>query len=189
MPRLSILFRTGTVAMFLAASAGASLAQSEADYIRALAAHLGARTEVAVTSGRVDLVTAEHAIEVERAEKWKHAIGQALWYSLETNRAPGIILLVTDRSQYRYFVQLNSALAHGGLADAIRVWQYPADFPGVRPVARPYAAQSASAASAKTAYWLSANSRKRHRSSCRWYEASRGRYCSASEGTAAQCCH
>ena len=169
-------------ALLLAASA--LRAQSEADYIRTIAAHWGAETEVAVASGRVDILTDAYAIEVERASKWKNAIGQSLWYGLQKDRAAGIVLLVTQPSEYKYFLQLNSALAHGGLAGRIRVWQYPADFPGVTLGERPYAA----AGSAKTAYWLSTNSRKRHNATCRWYEASKGRYCSATEGTLAGCC-
>jgi hypothetical protein len=41
-------------------------AQSEADYCRGLAAALDGTTEVPVTSGRVDVLTATHAIETGR---------------------------------------------------------------------------------------------------------------------------
>ncbi len=70
-------------------------AQSEASYIEALATQLGAQAEVAVTSGRVDIETATHAMAVERAHKWKESIGQALWYGLQRNKQPGIILPVS----------------------------------------------------------------------------------------------
>lgn len=50
--------------------------------------------EVVVDHGRVDVLTVTHAIEVERLEKFKEGIGQALWYSWQTKRAPGLVLIV-----------------------------------------------------------------------------------------------
>lgn len=168
---------------------GASLnAQSETDYSAAIAAHWGARTEVPVTSGRVDILTEQYAIEVEWANKWKDGIGQALWYGLQTNRAAGIILIVRSSGDYKYFLQLNSALRHADLQDRIRVWQYPKDFPGVD-VNAPLRTVPETDNSATGSYWLSTNSNKRHRSSCRWYAKSKGRYCTATEGTPAGCCY
>lgn len=45
---------------------------------------------------RVDILTIEHAIEVDWSSKQAEAIGQSLWYASQTNRKPGIILLVKD---------------------------------------------------------------------------------------------
>jgi hypothetical protein len=165
--------------------------QTEADYCRGLAAALDGRTEVLVTSGRVDILTATHAIEVDWASKWKESIGQALWYGLQTNRQAGIILILKSDADYKYFVQLNSALTHGGLADKIQTWVYPNDFPNVAPAlrARPNFDPDTSSETVATAYWLSTNSNKRHRRSCRWFENSKGRYCTENEGVAAGCCH
>ncbi|NJC27849.1 hypothetical protein [Neolewinella antarctica] len=163
-------------------------AQSEAAYINALAKHLHGRTEVPVTSGRADIVTADYAIEVERAANWKHSIGQALWYGLQTNRRAGIILILGQENDFTYFQQLNSALNHGGLSDKIETWVYPNDFPGVS-VGNDVRTYSGANEATRTDYWLSANSSKRHGKTCRWYETSKGRYSSANEGTAAGCCH
>lgn len=45
--------------------------------------------EVVLSGGsRVDCLTETHAIEVEFAEKWKEAVGQALYYGKKTGRAP-----------------------------------------------------------------------------------------------------
>ena len=165
--------------------------QTETDYCRGLATALGGRTEVPVTSGRVDILTDDYAIEVDFAPYWKESIGQALWYGLQTNRAAGIVLILRDARDYKYFIQLNSALSHGGLSDKIATWVYPNDFPDVLPTARAtpnYAVPTGSEA-VVTNYWLSTNSNKRHRKSCRWYENSKGRYCTAEEGVAAGCCH
>lgn len=162
-------------------------AQSEADYIRTLGAHLGGEIEKQVRGGRVDIETEVYAIEVERAAKWKNSIGQALWYSLQTDKKPAIILLVTDLSEYKYFQQLNAALQHAGLDQRIKVWAYPQDFPGVPLVNKPNYADPENPG-VKTAYWLSVGSNKRHRRTCSVYEESKGRYCSSTEGELAGCC-
>lgn len=86
----------------------------EAYYIAKLAKELGGKEEVKVDGGRADIVTDNFAIEVEWASKWKSAIGQALWYGLETNRDAKIILLIKDiDKEYKYYTMLNSALRRG----------------------------------------------------------------------------
>jgi hypothetical protein len=163
-------------------------AQKEADYIAALAVHLDARTEVSVTSGRVDLETATHAIEVERAPKWKNSIGQALWYGLQTSKKPGIILLIESPEQRKYAIQLGSALDYAGLGNSIDVWLWPDDFPGVNPTSM--VERQAQPVAGTGTYWLNLNGNKRHKSSCRWYKnTARGRLCTVAEGTPAGCCH
>ncbi len=95
------------------------------DYIQTL---IGGEREVSMTSGRADLVHIDHAYEVEWANKWKESIGQCLWYALQLNKKPGIILLMRSKSDYKYFVQLNSTLEYSNLADKIRVLIFPNDF-------------------------------------------------------------
>lgn len=163
-------------------------AQTEANYIDALAGVMNARKEVPVTSGRVDLVTAERAYEVERAPKWKNAIGQALWYGLQTNRKPGIILLIEKPSDRKYAIQLGSALRFAELDDKIEVRLWPDDFPGVVPKTTSAAAEATSAGTV-TDYWLNLSGGKRHRRGCRWFaNTKRGRYCGPGEGVQAGCC-
>jgi hypothetical protein len=69
---------------------------------RAAAALKGIR-EVEVDHGRVDVLTVTHAIEVERLEKFKEGIGQALWYSWQTRRKPGLILILPSPSKGERF--------------------------------------------------------------------------------------
>ena len=95
------------------------------DYIQSL---IGGEREVSVTSGRVDLVHAEHAYEVEWASKWKESIGQSLWYAQQLNKKPGIILLMKSKEDYKYFLQLSSSLSYAGLDDKIRIVVFPDDF-------------------------------------------------------------
>ncbi|MEO0787423.1 MAG: hypothetical protein AAFY36_02105 [Bacteroidota bacterium] len=163
--------------------------QSEADYIRSLAAHLQAQTEVTVTGGRVDLVTNTYAIEVERASKWKNSIGQALWYGLQTNKAPAIILIKEGDADNKYTIQLRSALEHAGLQDLIPVWVYPDNFPDLPIDDTPNFSSDQYEDQEATDFWLSVNSNKRHNRGCNQFEESRGRYCTATEGEAAGCCH
>ena len=47
---------------------------------------------------RVDCLTSTLAIEVDFANKWAESIGQSLFYSLETNRRPTVVL-ITERKQ------------------------------------------------------------------------------------------
>ncbi|MBY5957849.1 hypothetical protein KUV50_06895 [Membranicola marinus] len=96
-----------------------------ADYIQEL---LGGQREFSVTNGRVDLVTEEYAYEIEWAKNWKEAIGQSLWYALQTGLKPGIILIRVDPKEYRYFQMLNSTLQFSNLEKAIRVLIFPDDF-------------------------------------------------------------
>jgi len=105
-------------------------AQREADYITQLSAHLGGISEYKVENGRVDILTDQYAIEVEKAQNWKHSIGQSLWYALQTNRRPGIILIMEDRiNDRKHGIRLQSAIDYAGLSDKIKVWFYPEDFP------------------------------------------------------------
>jgi len=50
---------------------------------------------------RVDILTADEAIEIDFSRKWAEAIGQAKYYSYVTGRKPAIILLVEDIWQDR----------------------------------------------------------------------------------------
>jgi hypothetical protein len=96
-----------------------------ADFIQTL---IGGVREYSVESGRIDLLTDEYAFEIEWANKWKDAIGQAIWYGLQTNKKPGIILLLKSKENYKYYIQLNSALTYANLNERIVVFLYPNDF-------------------------------------------------------------
>ena len=101
---------------------------SEQDYAEYIQRLLGGELEVSVTSGRVDLVTTTHAFEIERANKWKESIGQSIWYALNTNKKAGIILILEDKSDYKYLIQLTTALGYAGLTEKVDVYAFPNDF-------------------------------------------------------------
>lgn len=99
--------------------------QDYSDYIQQL---IGGEREYHVYGGRVDLVTEDFAFEIERAKNWKEAIGQSLWYALQTKLKPGIILIRENAKEYRYFQMLNSTLQFSELDDKIKVLLFPDDF-------------------------------------------------------------
>jgi hypothetical protein len=102
--------------------------KDERFYIDEIHYYLGGDREVTVPSGRVDLVTSEYAYEVEWAWNWKEAVGQSLWYGLQAEKKPGIILIMRESNEFRYVQQLESALRYANLSDAIQVLVYPNDF-------------------------------------------------------------
>ncbi|MBK1883637.1 hypothetical protein JIN85_14540 [Luteolibacter pohnpeiensis] len=102
-------------------------AHPEAWYRDEVARKLGGKTEVQVPNGRVDILTEAYAIEVEKATNWKEAIGQCLWYSLQTNKRAGIVLIVTNEKRDRgHIIRLGSVIQANELP--IRVWIWPDDF-------------------------------------------------------------
>ncbi|MEX2173071.1 MAG: hypothetical protein WD872_01830 [Pirellulaceae bacterium] len=69
-------------------------ASLESGWSAALAAVLGGQTEVSVEGGRIDILTDNYAIEVDRLEKWHEAIGQAAHYGLKSDRIAVAALMV-----------------------------------------------------------------------------------------------
>lgn len=61
---------------------------------------------------RCDCITKTHAIEYEFASKWAEAIGQSLFYALQTNKEAGIALIIEKESDYRFWIRLNSTIEH-----------------------------------------------------------------------------
>jgi len=50
--------------------------------------------EVVIPNGRIDCLTATHAVEVDFMKKWAESIGQALFYSKSTSKKAGILLII-----------------------------------------------------------------------------------------------
>jgi hypothetical protein len=71
-------------------------------------------------AGRVDCLTATHAVEVEDAGRWYTAIGQALWYGLLADRRAGVALIVEEPRDLRYLRRLRAVVDGQGLA--VEVW-------------------------------------------------------------------
>lgn len=56
-----------------------------------------AKIEVPVKYGRIDLLSDDYAIEVDRLDKFHEAIGQALHYAKETGKKPAIAFYIAER--------------------------------------------------------------------------------------------
>jgi hypothetical protein len=96
-------------------------------YQEKIAAILKGKMEARVPDGRVDVLTETHAIEVEFTSKWKNALGQSLWYALQTGKIAGIVLILEDeKKDMPDAIRLGSVIAAHKLP--IKVWLWPRDF-------------------------------------------------------------
>ena len=103
----------------------------ERHYQEKAAKELGGKLEVQVPDGRVDIVTDDYAIEVEFAAKWKQAIGQALWYAMQTNKKAGIVIVCENADEANAAIRLESVIEKHKLP--IKVWRWPGDFAAKKP--------------------------------------------------------
>lgn len=73
----------------------------ESAWSNALSKKLNGKREKVITAGRVDVVTDDLAIEVEKIDKWHEGIGQALHYGLYTQKRPTLaIITFPPKNQY-----------------------------------------------------------------------------------------
>jgi hypothetical protein len=78
--------------------------------------------EVRMPDGtRCDCLLPNYAIEFDFAQKWAEAIGQSLYYASQTQRLPGIVLIIEQESEYTYVLRLSVALEYHGLG-YVKVW-------------------------------------------------------------------
>ena len=153
--------------------------------------HFHGEMEYPVPNGRVDIVNKDYAIEVEFAHKWKHSIGQALWYGLQTNKKPGIVLILKDKKERKYGIMLQSALDYAGISDKIKVWFYPEDFGkpfGFVPTTTGSGGQSPMQGSPGTTYSINKNSKVRHNSGCAHFACKNCVAAGANDGRACKHC-
>ena len=64
---------------------------------------------------RCDCLTQTHAIEFDFGSKWAEAIGQSLYYSLQTGKRAGIVLILEKSKDYRYWIRLNTTIEYFNL--------------------------------------------------------------------------
>ena len=82
--------------------------------------HRGQTEVVLPDRTRCDCLTDTHAIEFDFGNKWAEAIGQALYYSLQTGKRPGIVLIIESIKDRKYWIRLNSIIKYYDLP--IDVW-------------------------------------------------------------------
>jgi len=61
---------------------------------------------------RADCITSTHAVEHDFGPKWAEAIGQSLYYSLQTGKRAGIALILETPADRKYWIRLNSTIEH-----------------------------------------------------------------------------
>lgn len=64
---------------------------------------------------RCDCLTDKHAIEFDFGSKWAESIGQALYYGIQTEKKPGVVLILESERDYKYWIRLNTIITHYGL--------------------------------------------------------------------------
>ena len=64
---------------------------------------------------RCDCLTDSHAIEFDFADKWTAAVGQSLYYSLQTGKRAGIVLILESLKDRKYWIRLNTTIQHFNL--------------------------------------------------------------------------
>ncbi len=160
------------------------LESEETAWSKELATLIEGEAEAPVAGGRVDVLTAQYAVEVERAGKWHQGIGQALHYAGETGRRPVLAVIAPTRTlrelsprdlrqldliekncrtqEIRFMVLLGGA-AKNGVVKKIR-------------------------RNPDTRYWLSATG-KLHGFGCRYFGTTKGRYTKKREGVPCKICN
>jgi hypothetical protein len=73
----------------------------------------GGQIEVVLSDQtRCDCVTDTHAIEFDFGSGWAEAIGQSAYYSIQTGKKAGIVLILETLKDRKYWFRLNITIQH-----------------------------------------------------------------------------
>ena len=75
--------------------------------------------EVSV-SDQYDCISKKYVIEFDYADMWYESIGESLHYALQTGRKAGIVLIMENESDMKYWIKLKKTIKHYHLP--IEVW-------------------------------------------------------------------
>ncbi len=59
-----------------------------------------------------DCVTVTHAIEFDFGNNWAEAIGQSSYYSIQTGKKAGIVLILETMKDRKFWIRLNTTIDH-----------------------------------------------------------------------------
>lgn len=114
-----LLITAVALSLLLATSAQAF---PEKHYQEAWCQEHGGQAEAVLADGtRADCITATHAVEHDFGKKWGEAIGQSLYYSLQTGKRAGVVLILDGPKDRKYWIRLNSTIQHFSLP--IDTWE------------------------------------------------------------------
>ncbi len=114
--RLAII----VTALLLTSSATYASTKLEKAYQKDWCAGKGQTEVVLADKTRCDCLTDTHAIEFDFGKKWAEAIGQSLYYSLQTGKHAGIVLILEKPSDRKFLIRLHTTIQHFNLP--IDVW-------------------------------------------------------------------
>jgi len=160
------------------------------------------KLEVETPTGRIDILTDTHVIEVDHARNYRAGIKQALQYAGATKKKPGLAI-VMDGTQDTFqaveaakklcaesdvaFWLINEYVSVNDLADLKPQKATPAQpqtIPTPEIEKKPTQTQNV-----EQGYWLNTKSGVRHNRSCRWFgNTTNGGPCGPNEGRACKQC-
>lgn len=70
---------------------------------------------------RVDCLMDDEAQEYDYGKKWAEAIGQALWYSMNTGTRAAVVLIIEDERDRRGLRRARAMIAHFNLPITLHV--------------------------------------------------------------------
>jgi len=72
--------------------------------------HNGIMEYVLPDRSRIDCLTDTHAIEFDFAKKWQEAIGQSLYYSAQTEKKAGVVLIIKKTNENKYIQRFEKTI-------------------------------------------------------------------------------
>lgn len=115
------IITSGTI-FVLCSPAAAQHIHPEKYYQEKWCSEKSGKTEVVLPDRtRCDCLTKTHAIEFDFGSKWAESLGQSMYYSIQTGKSAGIVLILEKPSDYKYWIRLNTVIAENNLK--IDTWQ------------------------------------------------------------------
>ena len=135
------------------------------------------KMEAETPTGRIDILTDTHAIEVDHARNYRAAIKQALQYAGATQKKPGIAIIMDGNQDTLQAIEAAKLLCKESGVTFWLINEYVSvnDLADQKPQTRgtPQTTSSVTNQSRQTqaiekGYWLNTKSDIRHNRSCRW---------------------
>lgn len=159
------------------------------------------KLEVETPTGRIDILTDTHVIEVDHARNYRAAIKQALQYAGATKKKAGIALIMDGTQDTFQAVEAAKKLCEESdvtfwlINEYVSVNDLVDQKPQTKTAPPPQSApqqqyqQSQQTQTIEQGYWLNTKSGVRHNRRCRWYgNTINGRPCGPNEGRACKQC-